>query len=456
MRLSSYVIVFIVVFGLFYSCRKPAKFVLTKDQRARIEENILKEPPKPKFALDANFGDNIILIGADIKPEKIKPGDTVEVTYYWKCLKETPGEWKVFVHLELPGGKRMNLDHNPVGELYPISQWKKDEIIKDVQRFTIDSDVRSGMAILWGGIFNEEIYREQGGGDRMKLINKDKVPNDGDNRVRILQFMIEGEEKETSSPSKILKVAKVVLPVTVDGKIDEKEWANADMVTLLTADGKKVDTDPTTVKTLWDDKGLYFAFHCPDNMIESSYKNRDDELWNNDVVEIYLDGGSDGKDYLEVQVSPANIVFDALFKVRRTPDWKEARKHNIEGLQTAVSVVGTLNNPKDSDTYYDVEVFVPFNAIPGLAKIPPDSDTKITCNFFRMDAKEGKVVLAYAFSPTGGDFHDLSKGAFVQLMPSLKEMTEKAVPNLPKTSLAPPRIIPPHALRTQIKPPTNK
>jgi len=42
-----------------------------------------------------------------------------------------------------------------------------------------------------------------------------------------------------------------------------------------------------------------------------------------------------GQDYIELQVSPANVVFDALFKEHRTPDWHEAKAFDIEGLKTA-------------------------------------------------------------------------------------------------------------------------
>jgi hypothetical protein len=402
------------VLGVGVACRKPAKVVLTKDQRTRIEENLLKTPPTPKVPLGIQFGDGIKLLGVDVAPEHVKPGETLTITWYWECTKATPGEWKVFGHLELPAGKRMILDHTPVGELYPIAQWKAGELIRDVQKIVIEADSKDGPAVLWAGIFNEEIYRERGSGDRMPIVNKDKVTSDGDNRARIAQVTVTAGA--AASKAAVLKAFRTATPPVIDGKLDDEAWkAAAESAPFQKAAGGAADpADATTVRALYDDRNLYIAFHVLDPMIEATFRNRDDELWTQDAVEIYLDPGSDGADYVELQVSPANVVFDAQFKTHRTPDWKEAKAWNLAGLQTAVAVNGTLNDPADKDVGYDVEVLVPFASLAGFDKVPPDVGTTMTVNFFRMDARQGKIAGAFAFSPAGGDFHDLSKAGTLE------------------------------------------
>ncbi len=397
-------------------CRKPAKLVLTKDQRARIQENILSEAPAPKVPLNANFGDNIRLLGVDLSADRVRPGETLTATYYWECLRETPGEWKVFVHLELPAGKRMILDHHPVGELYPVANWKKGEIIRDVQRFTVAADTRPGPATLWVGLFNEAIYREQGGGDRMELQNKDQVPNDGDHRVRAARFTVAagGEPARAEAPTLVARRAGAA--VRVDGTLDDAAWAAAGRsAPFRNADGSDATPDlATTVMAAYDDTTLYLAFSVRDPAVETPYKNRDEELWNSDAVEVFLDPGADGKDYLELQVSPANVVFDAVFATHRTPAWREARASNLGGLQTAVQVTGSLNRAGDQDTGWDVEVAIPFADLPGFGKTPPDGSSTLRANFFRIEARDGKVAGAQAFSPAAGDFHDLSKAGAIR------------------------------------------
>jgi len=401
--------------AIAFGCRKPAKLILTKDQRERIQQNILQSPPTPNIAINANFADNIRLLGADISANKVKAGDTVTVTYYWECVREIQGEWKVFVHVELPKGRRMILDHNPVGELYPISNWKKGEIIKDEQAFAIPQDAEPGQAVIWAGIFNEAIYRERGGGDRMELKNKEQVPNDGDNRVKVVQFTVARKEEPTQG-AKVLGLKRASGEIKVDGKLADPARTNASRVELTRGVGQPVSADETTVvMALFDDKNLYIGFHLGDNFIETPYKDRDSELWNADAVEMFLDAQGDGKDYLEIQVSPKNVVFDALFKTRRNPPPDEAKAFNMTGLRTAVYVTGSVNNNEDKDSSYDVEIAVPWAEVAGLTVVPPRQDAIIKANFFRVEAKDGKVQWISAFAPTTEDFHDLSRAGFLKV-----------------------------------------
>ncbi|NOZ00696.1 MAG: hypothetical protein GXP54_02245 [Deltaproteobacteria bacterium] len=411
-------------------CRKPAKLILTKDQRVRIQENILKKAPKPKNALNADFDDKIRLIGVDLSKDRIRAGETLTITYYWECLKPVPGEWKVFVHLELPEGKRMILDHNPMGELYPIRIWKKGEIIRDIQRVAVDATSKSGLATLWVGLFNEAVYREQGGGDRMKLKNADKVPNDGSNRVRAARFQVIGKGAKTSGSGPVLKALKAKGAFNLDGRLNEPDW-NAAMPSppFQSASGGKANPGETTaVMASYDDDNLYIAFHVDDKSIENPRKKRDDELWKGDAVEVYLDAGADGKDYLEIQVSPANVVFDALFKSHRNPDWKEAAAYTVDGMKTAVTVNGTLNKAGDEDSSYVVEMAIPFKSIPGLKGGFPKAGSTIRANFFRIEARDGKVASAQAFSPAGGDFHDLNKAGVLKFMGTAASLVRRAAP----------------------------
>lgn len=416
MHRSMIVLVALVALSMILpGCRKPAKVILTKDQRSRIEENILKEPPAPKFPVNANFGDLIRLVGVDLSAEEIRGGQEMTITWYWECIKPVSGAWKVFVHLELPAGKRMVLDHIPVGELYPISQWQQGEIIRDVQTFVVDKDSKAGTATFWAGIFNEEIYQARGGGDRMTLKNKEDVKNDGDNRVNVARFAVQAATGQPAGKVPTLSAARIDGVVTIDGNLDEAFWSAAKPSNaFMNADGRPADPEkPVIVRAVYDAENLYISFMAADDSVETPYKNRDDELWNADVVEVYLDGGADGKDYLELQVSPANVVFDALFASHRKPDWKEASKWTMDGLVTAATVQGTLNAPGD-DKGYTVEMKIPLAGIPGIGTVPPADGSTLRANFFRIDAKGGKVVGANAFSPASGDFHDLSKAGLIR------------------------------------------
>jgi len=131
-------------------------------------------------------------------------------------------------------------------------------------------------------------------------------------------------------------------------------------------------------------------------------------------------------------------VFGALFKTHRTPDWKDARAFSVAGLETAVSVTGTPNKADDADTGYDVEIRIPFASIPGFDKVPPETGSFVRANFFRMEAQGGKVVGANAFSPTGGDFHDLAKAGRIEFAGTPADLVQKVgAVSIPKVMASP-------------------
>ena len=90
----------------------------------------------------------------------------------------------------------------------------------------------------------------------------------------------------------------------------------------------------------WDDEALYVAFECEDPDVWGTFRKRDEPLYTQEAVEIFLDADADGRTYDEIEVSPHNVVFDAYFPARRQGmdlSWDS-------GLQSAVKVPGTLDD----------------------------------------------------------------------------------------------------------------
>ncbi len=81
----------------------------------------------------------------------------------------------------------------------------------------------------------------------------------------------------------------------------------------------------------------------------------------------------------------------------------------MEGLETAVSIDGTLNEDGDEDRSWTIEMKLPFASTPGLSGPPKKGDTW-ALNLYRFDRPGKKGARAYAWS-TGprGDFHEVSK-----------------------------------------------
>ena len=56
---------------------------------------------------------------------------------------------------------------------------------------------------------------------------------------------------------------------------------------------------------------LYIAVESEDTDVWSTFTKRDANTWEQEVIEVFIDADGNKKDYLELQVTPANVVFDA-------------------------------------------------------------------------------------------------------------------------------------------------
>ncbi len=151
----------------------------------------------------------------------------------------------------------------------------------------------------------------------------------------------------------------------IDGKLDDEIWRQAPSTGSFTrfdpdrADGKDLRTE---AKLAWDDENLYVAWRCEDPDVWSEIRERDGDLWEGEVVEIYVDADGDGEEYREIEISPLNSVVDLNIPkaIGGAPqDVEGARKWNAQGMVSAVSVDGTLDNRGDGDASWTVEAAIP-------------------------------------------------------------------------------------------------
>ena len=97
------------------------------------------------------------LLGCDVTPEVVTPGDEVVVTCYYRAYGGVRERYRVFLHLE-SGDDPMRLqgDHDPLGGFYPTDRWRAGETVRDAARVWIPSDARAGPVQVWVGLFAGE------------------------------------------------------------------------------------------------------------------------------------------------------------------------------------------------------------------------------------------------------------------------------------------------------------
>jgi hypothetical protein len=166
----------------------------------------------------------------------------------------------------------------------------------------------------------------------------------------------------------------------------------------------------TSFRALWTHAALAVRFDATDENPWHTFKERDDELWEEEVVEVFLDPSRRGVDYAEVEVSPANVVCDLLV---RTP-WPKLASDcswHWDGLESRVT------RPRgEVSGDWIATVVLPWHglrAIPGASgsRLPPANGERWKFNVFRIKRPHGpadperEAVYSAWSVPDGPSFH---------------------------------------------------
>ena len=115
----------------------------------------------------------------------------------------------------------------------------------------------------------------------------------------------------------VLDVAPMTVAPTIDGRLDEAVWAEATQAELpfLGYRGYVLPADMLTrVYIGYTTQGLYIGVHSEDSHIDSlqaEKTQRDDQVWMDESIELFLDANLDRRSYVQVIVNAIGTFFDA-------------------------------------------------------------------------------------------------------------------------------------------------
>jgi hypothetical protein len=179
-------------------------------------------------------------------------------------------------------------------------------------------------------------------------------------------------------------------PVTIDGKLDEAAWRGAqalDLQKVILAGGKP--NQPTKARVMWDKENLYVGFECVDNDVWATYARRDMHLWEEEVVEIFVDPDGDGRNYLEFEVNPLNTQVDLKLPTAGLGKLEDLLKWDAAGWKTAVTVDGTVGDRADTDRGWTCEMAIPLKDLVAAGEMPKVGD-QWRVNLYRIDRPNKK------------------------------------------------------------------
>ena len=205
---------------------------------------------------------------------------------------------------------------------------------------------------------------------------------------------------------------KISEPINIDGDCNKAVWQAASwsprFVDMVTGEPGMFNTQSAI---LWTETHLYIGFRIEEPFVEAKLTERDSIIFLENDVELFIDGGDC---YYELEVNAANTIYEVFFiwKDAYTKDsrfnvpvfdvhangaytfggdydrsgatfWKGTHPRGIrwaftnfdlQGLQTAVRIDGTLNDNSDIDKGWSLEVAIPWQSLSILANgrsIPP-------------------------------------------------------------------------------------
>ncbi|HXV44803.1 MAG TPA: carbohydrate-binding family 9-like protein [Anaerolineae bacterium] len=176
----------------------------------------------------------------------------------------------------------------------------------------------------------------------------------------------------------------------------------------ILADGSGPARQQTVVRVCYDAQALYVRYDCDDDDIWGTWTQRDEPIYDEEVVEIFMGPGeADPVRYFEFQVSPNGVLLDA-------------RVHNPTSQRAELALDIPWNCPgirwvagRDDAAQHWWAVL----AIPWAAVAPPGELPAVwRANFYRIERPHNAGPEFSCWSPTMTEPADFHKPAYFGIL----------------------------------------
>lgn len=204
---------------------------------------------------------------------------------------------------------------------------------------------------------------------------------------------------QATDPPPTYRAVRAAVPPVIDGDLNEPTWADiAPSEAFVDIEGARrpAPTHETRVKLVWDSSALYIAATLAEPDLWATITERDAVIYHDNDFEWFIDPDGDTLRYLEFEINALGTVWDLFLPKPYRDGGKAVNTRDIDGLQSAVRLIGTLNDPSDRDVGWTVEMAIPWAAFAdsGRTVIPPRLGSAWRVNFSRvqwdLDVADGK------------------------------------------------------------------
>jgi hypothetical protein len=227
------------------------------------------------------------------------------------------------------------------------------------------------------------------------------------NAERLLASADFKEAGTTTRSDQIRLRATEDFEVTGDGKAEA--WSKAEWVTIPRRNTGKLPYE-SRIKLLYSPKGPYTLFEGTDEKLTVTKLADFDNLWEEDVFEIFLWPDVNQPVYFEYEISPLGAELPILVPNfnGKFLGWRPWHYDGSRKTRKATSISGGKAEPGSAATRWTAEVFIPYSLLEPLQNVPPKPGTHWRANFYRVDYDDKKTT-SWSWVPVGPSFHEYQK-----------------------------------------------
>jgi hypothetical protein len=197
---------------------------------------------------------------------------------------------------------------------------------------------------------------------------------------------------------------------TVNGHGDNKAWKAVKWINLPQV-GDTISPYGTRFKMLYSDSGMYFLVDSEDKQLTCRKRKDFDDIFKDDVVEVFLWPDQKQNFYFEYEISPLEKELVLLIPNNKGKfmGWQAWHFENGRKTQKAVSIRGGQKKLMAKVDGWVAEFFIPFSLMVGFNNVPPKPKMIWRANIYRMDYDTGELC-KWAWCPdVGGQFHNFKQ-----------------------------------------------
>jgi hypothetical protein len=177
--------------------------------------------------------------------------------------------------------------------------------------------------------------------------------------------------------------------IKIDGHLDDAAWAKApwtDFFVDIEGEDHPKPRFRTRAKMLWDDEYLYIAAELEEPDVWATLTAHDSVIFRDNDFEVFLNPTGDTLKYFEFEINALNTGWDLFLPKPYNKGGSADNSWEMPGYKSAVAIDGTLNDPRDRDKGWSVELALPWSAfVERSGKGRPNLGDEWRINFSRVE-----------------------------------------------------------------------